>query len=687
MARTSAPPRIRRGTEMRRSRHQAIRARGAHWAHNAHPVFVLRLETLPTEMGVAVRTASIGQSASADDDAPVWALRTGEPRTPEHPQAGGAGATLSPALRPHPRASSLDAGDALSFLLSGPRVVNPAVQPSRWPLTASAPSPPVIESSSGPSDLRCRSGLSAASSVNTHSPHSYDGLGISSESVGSAVAEAKGESTAAPSPHTAINAYPSALGLISTAYRRNRRFLSDFGHRRQAMSVVEAHVQCLIEIQDVVNTQILMSVDLFNYVAREPLAGALEKRPSVNGVSRADETRWDNNVFHAFPPIASRLPGSSAGLSRGQYCLQPGRGPYWQLEHGSSISQDPLCAIVTSRVCGCSGVLSSPALGEIFTAFRHSASVPQQHRRTCLDRSNPRDEGPLGQSTTKSLPRAHGKTIVSNKDCAAEEVEASTRVAILVKDNTPVLLHCSSGVRRTGGALSEAPTDAIDLDPPAPSNFPATKDDTQPTVPVSVCDCEVDSMDVNARSPPAPVSSESHTLPNLPDAVRPPTLEASPELVEEVRRAAMGVLPAALRADVAPFCPSRTSRTCSSGGNSGCSAGRSSGNTRTSRPAAKLASDELVRAPSSEGRGGCSRPSSTPPVPSASDTASSSSTPPQAEAPLSSDLSFAAQPQRVHSWWSEVHSSKEGHSHLQCSPLPRALPAPLPSFSADANNP
>ncbi|KAH9936734.1 uncharacterized protein BXZ73DRAFT_100156 [Epithele typhae] len=42
------------------------------------------------------------------------------------------------------------------------------------------------------------------------------------------------------------------------------------------------------------------------------------------------------------------------------------------------------------------------------------------------------------------------RTIVSNKDCAAEEVEASTRVAILAKDTTPVLLHCSSGVRRTG---------------------------------------------------------------------------------------------------------------------------------------------------------------------------------------------------------------------------------------------
>ncbi|KAH9918554.1 uncharacterized protein BXZ73DRAFT_105187 [Epithele typhae] len=209
------------------------------------------------------------------------------------------------------------------------------------------------------------------------------------------------------------------------------------------------------------------------------------------------------------------------------------------------MSQDSLCAIVTSRVCGCSGVLSSPALGEIFTAFRSSASVAQQHRRTCLfDRSTPRDEGPLGQSTAKSLPRAHGKTIVSYKDCAAEEVEASTRVAILAKDNTPVLLHCSSGVRRTSVFIAidavrgkmqkhkEAYVDDLVISQAA-SEIRAT----EPTAPVSVGDCEVgvpvagftsNFMDVDARSRPPPVASTPHTLPRSSDAVRSPTLQASP---------------------------------------------------------------------------------------------------------------------------------------------------------------
>ncbi|KAH9918544.1 uncharacterized protein BXZ73DRAFT_105179 [Epithele typhae] len=69
---------------------------------------------------------------------------------------------------------------------------------------------------------------------------------------------------------------------------------------------------------------------------------------------------------------------------------------------------------------------------EIFIAFRYSS------------------EGPLGQSTAKSLPRAHGKTVVSNKHCAAEEVEATTGVAMLAKDGTPVHHHYSAGIRRSG---------------------------------------------------------------------------------------------------------------------------------------------------------------------------------------------------------------------------------------------
>ncbi|KAH9936742.1 uncharacterized protein BXZ73DRAFT_100162 [Epithele typhae] len=66
---------------------------------------------------------------------------------------------------------------------------------------------------------------------------------------------------------------------------------------------------------------------------------------------------------------------------------------------------------------------------EISIAFRYS--VP--------------GEGSLGQSTAKSLARAHGKTIVLNKDCAAEEVEATTG-----KDDTPVHRRHSAGLRRSG---------------------------------------------------------------------------------------------------------------------------------------------------------------------------------------------------------------------------------------------
>ncbi|KAH9936735.1 uncharacterized protein BXZ73DRAFT_100157 [Epithele typhae] len=46
-------------------------------------------------------------------------------------------------------------------------------------------------------------------------------------------------------------------------------------------------------------------------------------------------------------------------------------------------------------------------------------------------------------------------------------------------------------------------------------------------------------MDVDARSRPVPVASTPHTLPRSSDAVRPPTLEASPEPVEEDQTSAL----------------------------------------------------------------------------------------------------------------------------------------------------
>ncbi|KAH9910752.1 uncharacterized protein BXZ73DRAFT_108559 [Epithele typhae] len=154
-------------------------------------------------------------------------------------------------------------------------------------------------------------------------------------------------------------------------------------------------------------------------------------------------------------------------------------------------------------------------------------------------------------------------SIVASPVAAAEEVVASTGVAILAKANTPVHLHRAAGVRRSGrfiaidavrhqmyktkegevegpvisqaasefqahygvsdeyrrssSVLSEAPTDAMDVDPTAPSKGLAMKGEAKLTIPDSVGDCEVDkhvagftpdSMDVEARSRPAPAPPE-----------------------------------------------------------------------------------------------------------------------------------------------------------------------------------
>ncbi|KAH9920557.1 uncharacterized protein BXZ73DRAFT_104682 [Epithele typhae] len=378
---------------------------------------------------------------------------------------------------------------------------------------------------------------------------------------------------------------------------------------------------------------------------------------------------------------------------------------------------------------------------------------------------NLRGEGPFGQSTKKGLPLTHGKTIVTNKDNAADEVDASTGVAMLAKDNAPVLLHCSAGVGRTGGfiavdavldgvrremrkrkagrvkdsviaqaasefqgrsgapeeyrriisVLSEAHTDAMDVDPPAPPSDPTADDDSQLTVPVPVGDREVHVpvagftqvlMDVDAHSRPAlaapkSIADTAHAPPYPSGAV----LQASSELVEEVRRAAMGVWPATPRTEAAAFRLTATSA-FSSGDSSDASAGPSSGNgsggngtnllaPRSSSPTMS-ASDGLpssvvgrtarlsVNSPDTAPTSTSPHPSSTPA--SASNMVASSPSPPQTQASSSSSPSLAAQSQRLNTWRSEVQSSKAGSSPSPPAALASAtspLPLPLPSSSTN----
>ncbi|KAI0736049.1 hypothetical protein C8Q76DRAFT_714283 [Earliella scabrosa] len=212
----------------------------------------------------------------------------------------------------------------------------------------------------------------------------------------------------------------------------------------------------------------------------------------------------------------------------------------------------------------------------------------------------PWGEGPLYRKSGGSEPTL-GSTVVAAKGKTMDQVDPLTGVALVAQENAPVLLHCSAGVGRTGGfiavdavldgvrremrkrreAVDQETADAkaasdlqgrsgtasrsnsrsrsrsmsvvsqtpepMDVDssaspPPQQSAAPALTmavpvGDREVHVPVAgFAQSEPTPMDVDERVPVPPVVSKHATLP-------PPLLQASPELVAEVRRATLNSWP------------------------------------------------------------------------------------------------------------------------------------------------
>ncbi len=212
-------------------------------------------------------------------------------------------------------------------------------------------------------------------------------------------------------------------------------------------------------------------------------------------------------------------------------------------------------------------------------------------------------EGPLHRpsgSAGASTSPLHASTLHSGSDRPMDEIDPLTGVSLVAEENAPVLLHCSAGVGRTGGFIAvdavldgvrremrkrkeglvsetadaktasefegrsgdassgsttgrrsrststvSGTSDAMDIDTTL-SEPEQTCDATALTMSVSVGDREVhvpvagfadpEAMDVDQRQDPsAPISSPAVQRMGL----SAPLLQASPELVAEVRRATM----------------------------------------------------------------------------------------------------------------------------------------------------
>ncbi|KAI1785731.1 hypothetical protein LXA43DRAFT_105595 [Ganoderma leucocontextum] len=203
------------------------------------------------------------------------------------------------------------------------------------------------------------------------------------------------------------------------------------------------------------------------------------------------------------------------------------------------------------------------------------------------------------------LPPSHGNTVVAN---SMDEIDPLTGVAMIARDNAPLLLHCSAGVGRTGGFIAvdavldgirremrwraegfvqktadaqaaselgqcqcgpsrewsrsksmsrsrsmsvmsaslEPETEPMEVDPPslgegsdaAPLTVPIPVGDREVHVPVAGF-AESVPMEVDGRPGLNVPSSSSSSTSLKPPSLPPPLLHASPELVEEVRRATL----------------------------------------------------------------------------------------------------------------------------------------------------